>query len=133
VSKTFQCRASQHDGMWVANIPQHAVYGYGRTLKALHDNITQGLALVDVTGDVRIIPTSAELDRLRRAEAAYEAALADAATTLTSGGGTVRDVATATRVPAARIKALQAKPMAPHTSTSRKRNVPPTGKASARK
>ncbi|SEP54558.1 hypothetical protein [Amycolatopsis saalfeldensis] len=108
MSKTFPCQASRHGEWWVANIPQHAVYGYGRTLKALHDNITQGLSLVDVTAEVTITPTSPELDRLRRTEAAYEAALVDAATTLAAGGSTVRDIADATRVPIARIKALQA-------------------------
>jgi hypothetical protein len=120
VSTTIECRARQHSEMWVASIPQHRVYGCGRTLRALHDNLIHGLALIGVTAHVTITPVSPELDRLRRAEAAYETALTEAVTTLATHGSTVRDAAEATGVPIARVTALQARPPTPRTRTSRK-------------
>lgn len=121
MSTNLECRAHRHSEMWVASIPQHRVYGWGRTLRALHDDLIQGLALVGVTAQVTIIPVSPELDRLRRAEATYETALADAVTALTTQGSTARDTAASTGVPITRVTALQARPPAPHTRTSRKR------------
>lgn len=113
--------ATRHGDMWVGRISQHGVYGYGRTLRALHNHLTQGLALIDVTTNVKIIPAVPGLDRLRRAEAAYEAALSDTVTTLTALGSTTRDIAEATGVPIARITALRSKPKTLRARTPRKR------------
>ncbi|MFE7115569.1 hypothetical protein ACFU99_09120 [Streptomyces sp. NPDC057654] len=109
-AKAIESRATRHADTWVASVPQHGVYGHGRTLRALHSNLAQGLALVGVTTEITLVPISPELERLRRAEAAYEAALADAVTTLTAHGGTPRDIADATGVTTARVAALRSKP-----------------------
>lgn len=113
-AKAIECRATQHADTWVASVPQHGVYGHGRTLRALHSNLTQGLALIDVTTEIRLVPVSPELERLRRAEAAYEAALSDAVTTLAAHGGTPRDIADATGVTTTRVAALRRKRKARH-------------------
>jgi hypothetical protein len=123
VRKTIECRASRNSEMWVACIPEHGVYGYGRTLRALQDNLTQGLALAGVTTAITITPVSPELLRLRRAKDAYETALADAVTTLTAHGSTARDVAEAAGEPIARVTALRNKPKAPRARTPRKRKA----------
>lgn len=85
------------------------MYGHRQTLKALQDNIRQGLALVGVTAEVKITPVSPELERLRSAEAAYETALRKAVTALTAQDNTVRDIAWATGVPVTRVTVIQDK------------------------
>lgn len=128
MSTTIECRARRHGEIWVASIPQHSVYGSGRTLRALHDDLIHGLSLMGVTAQVTITPASPELDRLRRAKAAYETALAEAVTALTTQGSTVRDTAEATGVPIARVTTLQARPPTPLTPTGRK-HTPRDGQA----
>ncbi|EMD23431.1 hypothetical protein B0293_20795 [Amycolatopsis azurea DSM 43854] len=113
--------ARLHDDMWTASIPTTA-YGSGRTLKALHDDLVRGLALLGVTVHVTITPVSPELDRLRRAEATYDTALADAVTALTTQGSTARDTAEATRVSITRVTTLRARPPARLARTRRKRD-----------
>jgi hypothetical protein len=108
-AKAIECRATRHADTWVASVPQHGVYGHGRTLRALHSNLTQGLALIGVTTEIMLVPVSPELERLRRAEAAYEAALSDAVTTLAAHDCTPRDIADATRVTTTRVAALRSK------------------------
>jgi hypothetical protein len=120
VRKPIECQASRDSEMWVAGIPRHGVYGYGHTLRALRDNLIQGLALVGVTTSITIVPVSPELLRLRRAEAAYEAALTDAVTALTAHGSTAGDVAEATGVPIARVTALRNQPKVPPARTPRR-------------
>ncbi|OXM50249.1 hypothetical protein CFP71_27840 [Amycolatopsis thailandensis] len=120
MSTTIECHARRHDDMWTASVPQHSVYGSGRTLKALHDDLVHGLVLLGVTVHVTITPVSPELDRLRRAETAYDTALAEAVAALATKGSTVRDTAEATGVPIARVTALQARRSAPFTRTGRK-------------
>ncbi|UUV32349.1 hypothetical protein NQK81_02525 [Amycolatopsis roodepoortensis] len=124
MSTTIDCRARWHGEIWVASIPQHNVYGSGRTLNALHDDLTHGLSLMGVTAQVAITPASPELDRLRRAAAAYETALADAVTALTTQGSTVRDTAAATGVPVARVTALRARAPTPLTRRNTHRETP---------
>lgn len=91
--------------MWVAGILQHGVYGHGSTLRALHRDLTQGLALAGVTADVVLVPSSPELERLRRAEAASQAALTDAVRALAARGHTPRDIADATGATASEVAA----------------------------
>ena len=110
MSTTIECQARLRSQMWVASIPQHGVYGWGRTLKALRDNLIQGLALTGVTAHVMITPVSPELDRLRRAEAAYKKALTEAVTTLATHGSALRDTAEATGVPVAQVRSHQTRP-----------------------
>jgi hypothetical protein len=106
---TIECRATRHADTWVANIPQYGVYGQGRTLRTLHSNLTQGLALVGVTTEIRLVAVSPKLERLRCAEAAYETALSDAVTTLAAAGATPRDIADATGITTTRVAALRSK------------------------
>ncbi|WP_410646541.1 hypothetical protein [Amycolatopsis sp. cmx-4-54] len=87
----------------------------------MRDDLTHGLSLMGVCADVTITVVSPELDRLRRAEAAYDTALADAVTALAAQGSTIRDTAQATGVPIARVEALHAKPPIPPTRCRRKR------------
>ncbi|MEW2498187.1 hypothetical protein AB0942_32325 [Streptomyces nodosus] len=109
-AKAIECRATRHADMWVANVLQHGVYGHGPTLRALRSNLTQGLALVGVTTEITLVPTSPELERLRRAKAVYEAALSDAVTALAARGDTPRDIADATGVTTTQVAALRSKP-----------------------
>lgn len=105
MSRTIKCRAVQDGDTWTACIAKHGVYGYGRTLKALQDNLAQGLALVGVSAEVTITPVSPELERLRAAEAAYEAALTKAIAAMTARQSPVRDIAQATGAPVSRVTA----------------------------
>jgi hypothetical protein len=123
VRKAIEARASRTGGMWVASIPQHGVYGHGRTLRELRGDLTQGLALAGVTTAIRVAPVSPELLRLRRAKDAYDAALADAVTTLTADGSPARDVAEATEVPIAQVTAIRDKPKVTRKRTPRKRTA----------
>lgn len=112
-ARAIECRATRHADTWVASVPRHGVYGHGRTLRALHSNLAQGLALVGVTTEITLVPISPELERLRRAEAAVEAALSEAVTALAAHGGTPRDIADATGVTSTRVAAaLRSKPKA---------------------
>ncbi|MEU5900282.1 hypothetical protein [Streptomyces venezuelae] len=106
-AKAIECRATRHADTWVASVPQHRVYGHGRTLRALRINLIQGLALVGVTTEITLVPNSPELERLRRAEAAYEAAQRDAVTALAAHDCTPRDIADATRLKSTRVAALR--------------------------
>ncbi|MGW4828906.1 recombinase family protein [Amycolatopsis japonica] len=123
MSTTVECHARWHDDMWIASIPQHGVYGSGRTLKALRDDLVRGLALLGMTVHVTLTPVSPELDRLRRAEAAYKTALADAVTALTTQGSTARDTAEATGVPITQVTALQTRPTTRRSRTRRTRTL----------
>jgi hypothetical protein len=90
------------------HVPEHGVYGHGRTLKAARENTEQGLALVGVTAEVVIIPVTPELERLRSAEEAYMAALSEAVGALALRRTTPSDIALATGAPAKRVKLLLA-------------------------
>ncbi|MEU8892957.1 hypothetical protein [Streptomyces sp. NPDC048442] len=107
--KAIECQATRHDGAWVAAVSPHGVYGHGTTLRALHNNLFQGLALIGVSIEIALIPVSPELERLRSAEAAYEAALSAAVKALAARGGTSRDIADATGVTSTRVAALRGK------------------------
>ncbi|MEU2086867.1 hypothetical protein ABZ569_33985 [Streptomyces albus] len=118
VTEVIECRATRHGRMWVAHEPEHDVYGNGRTLRLLRENITAGLASVGVTADVQIIPMMPELEKLRSLNAARETALRDAVTALSLRRATTSDIAQATGEPVARVKRLlaeQAKTPAPAT------------------
>ncbi|MFJ5780431.1 hypothetical protein [Streptomyces sp. NPDC093094] len=76
-----------------------------------------------MTTRITITPVSPELQRLRRARDAYEAALADAVTTPTADGATPRDVAEATEVSIATVTALRTRPQTGRAHTPRKRKA----------
>ncbi|MFD9190308.1 hypothetical protein ACFWCA_19020 [Streptomyces phaeochromogenes] len=120
-AKSIECRATRPSDMWVAGVPQHGVYGHGRTLRVLRSNLIQGLALIGVTTEITLVPVSPELERLRRAEAAYEAALSDAVAALAAHGGTPRDIADATRVTTTRVATLRSRGKARRGGGSRGR------------
>ncbi|MCX4826900.1 hypothetical protein OG883_45520 [Streptomyces sp. NBC_01142] len=108
MSETIECRASRRGRAWVVNIPEHGVYGHGRTLKAARENTRQGLELVGVAAEITIIPMTPELEKLRSVEDAYTAALNEAVAALALRRTTLRDIALATRVPTTRVKQLLA-------------------------
>jgi predicted RNase H-like HicB family nuclease len=108
VSKTIECKASRRGRTWVVHVPEYGVYGHGRTLKAAHENTTQGLALAGVTAEVTITPLTPELEKLRSAEEAYAVALSDAVAALALRRTTLRDIAVATNVPTTRVKLILA-------------------------
>ncbi|QIS23717.1 hypothetical protein [Nocardia terpenica] len=113
MSESIQCQATRRGRAWVAHIPEHGVYGYGRTLKAVRESIEAGLAHVGVTAEVTVIAVTPELKNLRSAKDAYTAALREAVVALALRSTTRRDIALATEVPTKRVKALLAERSAP--------------------
>ncbi|MGW2984090.1 hypothetical protein [Streptomyces goshikiensis] len=108
MSEVIECRATRRGRTWVVHIREHGVYGSGRTLRLVRANVEEGLALVGVTPAVKITPETPELERLRAADDARTAALAEAVKALALRRATLRDIADATRVPVARVKQLLA-------------------------
>ncbi|MFF7943317.1 hypothetical protein ACFZC5_26695 [Nocardia gamkensis] len=99
MSESIECRASRRGRDWVAHVPEHGVYGYGRTLKALYDSIEDGLAHLGVTAEVTVIPVTPELENLRSMEDAYTTALREAVAALALASTTLGDIALATGAP----------------------------------
>ncbi|WP_030372381.1 hypothetical protein [Streptomyces rimosus] len=108
MSETIECRADRRGRGWTTRVPEYGVYGHGRTLKALRKNVEEGLALLDVTAEVTIVPTTPELEQLRAAEDARTAALAEAVRALALRRATLGDIALATGVPIRLVKQLLA-------------------------
>ncbi|MFF3788191.1 hypothetical protein [Streptomyces sp. NPDC001933] len=108
MSETIECLASRLNRTWLVHVLEHGVYGTGRTLKKTRENTQQGLALVGVTAEVTITPTSPELEALRAAENAYTAALNEAVAAMALRQTTLSDIAQATRVPIRQVKQLLA-------------------------
>ncbi|MET9657868.1 hypothetical protein [Streptomyces sp. NPDC006510] len=106
MSETIECQAHRRDRRWTVHVATYGVYGHGRTLKAAAENTEQGLALAGVTAEVVLIPTAPELDKLRAAREAYEAALREAVTSLARRQTSLRDMSTATREPTTWVKRL---------------------------
>lgn len=104
----IECRAIRRGRGWVAHVPEHGVYGNGRTLKAVRESIRQGLALVGVTAEATVVAVSPELEKLRVAEDAQAEALREAVVALALRHAPLGDIAAATRVPRGRIKAILA-------------------------
>jgi len=127
MSESIECHANRRGRTWVAHVRQHGVYGYGRTLKALHDNIENGLALLGVTAELTIIAVTPELEQLRSVEDTYTTALREAVAALALRSTTHRDIALATRTPIKLVKALLADPSTPPANPA----SPPTGHVSA--
>lgn len=108
MSETIHCRATRRRQAWVVHIPEHGVYGHGRTLTAAHENTRQGLELIGVTAEIVITPVTPELENLRSSETAYTAALGEAVAALALLRTPLRDIALATRVPTTQVKQLLA-------------------------
>ncbi|KOT51156.1 MULTISPECIES: hypothetical protein [Streptomyces] len=108
MSETIECRADRRGRGWTTRVPEYGVYGHGRTLKALRKDVEEGLALLDVTAEVTIVPTTPELEQLRAAEDARTAALAEAVRALALRRATLGDIALATGVPIRLVKQLLA-------------------------
>ncbi|NEA15449.1 hypothetical protein [Streptomyces halstedii] len=109
MTEIITCEATRHGRTWVAHVPAHDVYGSGRTLGIVREDVREGLAAFGVTGEVEITPVMPELEALRSAEAAYEQALAAAVTALRLRKAPLRDIAEATRVTTPRVKRLLTK------------------------
>ncbi|MFD7552466.1 hypothetical protein [Streptomyces sp. NPDC059816] len=108
MTTTIECPATRRGRYWVARVPGHHVYGQGRTLKAVGENTAKGLALVGVTAEVTIVPTTPELAALREAENTRRAAEIEAMVTLDLRRATLGDIARATGVPRSRVKQILA-------------------------
>ncbi|MFD4947000.1 hypothetical protein ACFWNT_31860 [Streptomyces sp. NPDC058409] len=108
MSETIECMASRRGRTWLVHVPEHGVYGSGRTLKATRENTQRGIALVGVTAEVTITPTSPELEALRAADDNRAAALSEAVAALALRRTTLSDIAAATRVPIREVKLLLA-------------------------
>ncbi|MFJ5121927.1 hypothetical protein [Kitasatospora sp. NPDC088548] len=126
MNEVIEAVASRRGRTWVVHLPEHAVYGHGRTLKAAQENTEQALAVAGVTATVKLRPSSPELELLRAAEAAYTAALSTAAAALALRRTTLRDIALATGVPTTRVKLLLAeRSTAPSDVPDRAPDEPP--------
>ncbi|MEU9735202.1 hypothetical protein [Streptomyces sp. NPDC048002] len=116
MSEVIEGKATRRGRTWVVHIPEHEVYGHGRTLRAAGENTAAGLRLVGVTAEVAITPVTPELERLRSDEDAYEAALSETVAALALRRTTLRDISVAVRVPTTRVKLLLAAGGTPPTT-----------------
>jgi hypothetical protein len=108
VTESIECRATRRGRDWVVHVPEHGVYGYGGTLKAVRESIEDGLAHVGVTAEVTVIAVTPELENLRSLQHTYRTALREAVAALASSSATLGDIALATGAPTKRVKALLA-------------------------
>lgn len=105
MSEIIVCEARRRGRAWVASVPEHGVYGHGRTLKRVHEDIVAGLALAGVlAARVKVVPAGPELAALRSAREAYESALEDAVAQLAVSRASLRDMAVATGVNVPQVK-----------------------------
>jgi hypothetical protein len=130
-ARAIECPATWHADVWLAGIPQHGVYSHGSTLRALHHHLTQGLALAGVTAEVALVPSSPELERLRRAQAAAQTALKDAVKALAARGHTPRDIADATGATVPEVAALRSRRKARRPQKSQEQDAPGASTADA--
>ncbi len=117
-AESIQCQAYRRGRTWVASVPEYGAYGHGRTLKLTHDNITQALALLEITAEVTLVPVTPELEKLRAVEDLYTAALRHTVAALTLRRVSMRDIATATGVPVKQVQELLAELAATPRGTS---------------
>lgn len=104
----MECEAVRRDRAWVVTAVKHSVYGHGRTLRKARENVEQGLALIGVTAPVTITVQTPEMEKLRAARAASDAALREAVEALALRRTTLRDIAEVTQTPTAEVKRLLA-------------------------
>ncbi|MDW4912549.1 hypothetical protein [Streptomyces californicus] len=110
MSDVIECQASRRGRLWVAHLPEHGVYGSGRTLRLVRASVENGLALVGVTTEAKIIPVTPELETLRAAEDARTTALANAVEALALRRTSLSDIALATGASVKQVKLLLARP-----------------------
>ncbi|MGW7089992.1 hypothetical protein ACWGH2_41785 [Streptomyces sp. NPDC054871] len=106
MSEVIECKAFRRGRDWVVHVPEHQVYGYGKTLKRVRENVERGLALVGVTAEVQILAVTPELEKLRAAKDACAAALTETVTAMALRRATLGDIALATGEPTRRVKAI---------------------------
>ncbi|MFF2618553.1 hypothetical protein [Kitasatospora sp. NPDC058046] len=104
MSVVIKCLVTRRGREWVTHVAEHGVYGHGRTLKKLSEDVLAGLELVGVAAEIELIAVTPELEKLRAVEETREAALRDAVTALALRRATLRDIALATGLPMARVK-----------------------------
>ncbi|MFD7340400.1 hypothetical protein ACFV98_31120 [Streptomyces violascens] len=110
MSEVIECRASRRGRLWVAHEPERGVYGSGRTLRLVRASIEDGLALIGVIAEVKIIPVTPELEELRDADDARTAALAKAVEALALRRASRSDIALATGASVKQVKLLLPRP-----------------------
>ncbi|MEU7317449.1 hypothetical protein [Streptomyces sp. NPDC007083] len=108
MNEVIECRATRRGRKWVAHEPEHGVYGAGRTLRLVRRSIEAGLASISVTAEVKIIPVTPELEKLRSIDDARETALREAVAALALRRTSVPDIAQATGETVAQVKRLLA-------------------------
>lgn len=109
MSEAIECQANRRGRLWVAHEPKHGVYGSGRTLRLVRASVEDGLALVGVTAEVKIIPVTPELEKLRDAEDARATALAKAVEALALRRTSLSDIALATGASVKQVKLILAR------------------------
>lgn len=130
MSDSIECRATRQGRHWLAHIPEHGVYGQGRTLKSLRRNLIDGLAYIGVITDVTVIAVTTELEILRSIEDIHASALAEAVDALALRSVSLSDIAQATRTSTTRIKPLLADRSAPERNHAP--GQPPAGRTADR-
>ncbi|MER8103326.1 hypothetical protein [Kitasatospora sp. NPDC094016] len=108
MTETIECQASRRGRTWTVHVPEHGVYGAGRTLKAARENTEHGLAVIGVTAEVRLVPVTPELEALRAIEAARAKALSKAVVALALRRTTLGDMARATGATTRQVKLILA-------------------------
>ncbi|MFF0754444.1 hypothetical protein [Streptomyces sp. NPDC004267] len=103
---SIEATAVRRGRTWVAQVPKHGVYGHGTTLKRAHDSVVEGLALVGVTAEVKLVVDSPELEKLRAADTARAIALAEVVAALLLRRTALRDIAFATGEPVRVVKSI---------------------------
>jgi len=106
MSETVTGEAYRRARTWMVSIPEHGVYGHGRTLKAAAESTAAGLELAGVDARVELVATTTELVVMRAARAAYEEALEIAVVQLALRRTTLKDMATATGLKIAQVRRI---------------------------
>lgn len=122
VTGALECRATRSGRTWVVHIPEHGVYGHGRSLKAVRQNVERALALIGVTADITVVAVTPELETLRAAEHARDEALQSAVAALVLRRVTPGDIARATGQTIPQVKATLAATSQPALGSTRPTN-----------
>ncbi|MER7761571.1 hypothetical protein [Streptomyces sp. NPDC097619] len=104
----IRCPAYRRGRAWTVRIPEHGVYAHGRTLARARENALEALDLIGVPGDVQLVPTSAELEKLRAARVVVDEALTEAVRALALRHANMGDIAAATGTTRSNVKRILA-------------------------
>lgn len=105
---TLTANATRRGRHWLVHVPEHNVYGCGRTLRAADASARGALKLLGVDADLTLVADTPELAALRAADEVRTAALRAAVTALRMRRATITDIAAATGAKARDVKAILA-------------------------